>query len=359
MKDINDIDWSKLEHAYGRAEDIPELLLMLRSDFEEDRENAIRSFYGNIYHQGTIYQATGYTIPFLLELLFDSDIDNKGSLLGLLANIAYGEYRSNAEVKVIDELKKANSNFFNFLCSENLEYKIFSIQILSKTENNKTKLEEAIVTQLEKATISETKIHLFLGLYLVKNGKIDVKEFKKHFSNARDRSLKTILACLVLKSSTDKNYKEEISYVINGYLEQEETLELFLTYWSITELYISEEDSLLNMENQILNKYFEQIKNKEKVVRKFMDKGNRMYKMTDYYCLLSKSVFQDKFELIGSNEQQKEVINKVFEFYRLTGSEMYNSWLINELYHLYVFLEMNFKINFSFDELKKKIYTKL
>ena len=114
MHRLKNIDWATLNHAYGSAEDVPELLLMLTSTAKAEREYAITELCGNIYHQGTIYQATGYAIPFLLETLFDSKTIDKELLIGLLASIAYGKYERMPEVHVIDELKKANSKFYNF-----------------------------------------------------------------------------------------------------------------------------------------------------------------------------------------------------------------------------------------------------
>jgi hypothetical protein len=53
------------------------------------RERALWNFYGNIFHQGTCYQATAYAVPFLLEMLADKDTPDQ-KLMELLGSIAVG-----------------------------------------------------------------------------------------------------------------------------------------------------------------------------------------------------------------------------------------------------------------------------
>ena len=60
------IDWSKLSHAYGSAEDLPEIL----ADLEPDYRNcpAWGDLIGRVCHQGTTYSASPYVLPYLSEL---------------------------------------------------------------------------------------------------------------------------------------------------------------------------------------------------------------------------------------------------------------------------------------------------
>ena len=65
LENLNSINWKSLKHAFGSAEDVPIYILDLLSSDKKIREGAIEILGHSIYHQGTIYQATGYTIPFL------------------------------------------------------------------------------------------------------------------------------------------------------------------------------------------------------------------------------------------------------------------------------------------------------
>jgi hypothetical protein len=89
LEDLDTIDWSKIHHAYGPAEDIPATLRTLASGSKKQREQALWELHGNIWHQGTVYEATAYVVPFLLELVSD-DTAAFMEILGLLALIASG-----------------------------------------------------------------------------------------------------------------------------------------------------------------------------------------------------------------------------------------------------------------------------
>jgi hypothetical protein len=88
---VNEINWSSLGHAYGSAADVPDLLIDLQSPDSAVRKNAYDKLFGNIWHQGTIYSATAYAVPFLFELLDSPSVQDKDFLVTLLASIAAGE----------------------------------------------------------------------------------------------------------------------------------------------------------------------------------------------------------------------------------------------------------------------------
>ncbi|MFD5830011.1 hypothetical protein [Lentzea sp. NPDC060358] len=69
LNGLDEVDWSRLTHAYGTAGDVPDQLRALASSDAGDRGKALKQLYGNIYHQGTVYKATAHAVPFLLEVL--------------------------------------------------------------------------------------------------------------------------------------------------------------------------------------------------------------------------------------------------------------------------------------------------
>lgn len=91
---LDNIDWAALNHAYGSAADVPELLRDLNSDDDDIRGNAFYTAYGNIFHQGTRYQATAPTVPFLIEILDREEYAAKDELMYLMAHLimGYDEY---------------------------------------------------------------------------------------------------------------------------------------------------------------------------------------------------------------------------------------------------------------------------
>jgi hypothetical protein len=90
LEGLNKIDWSKLTHAYGEASDVPNLLRQLASGAVEERESARHVLHGNIWHQGTVYEATAYAIPFLIELLAAPTCEGKAELMIFLSLCANG-----------------------------------------------------------------------------------------------------------------------------------------------------------------------------------------------------------------------------------------------------------------------------
>lgn len=92
--DLDSIGWASLTHAYGTAEDVPDLLRGLRSADAEVRRAAVDELYGNIFHQGSRYEASAYAVPFLLELLADPATPDRSELVRLLSCLAVGYGRN-------------------------------------------------------------------------------------------------------------------------------------------------------------------------------------------------------------------------------------------------------------------------
>ena len=88
LEDLDSIDWASLQHAYGNASDVPVLLRSLLSEEEQVRDNAIYELFGNIHHQGTIYETSSYAVPFLMEFLDCSNFTKKDDIAVLVICIA-------------------------------------------------------------------------------------------------------------------------------------------------------------------------------------------------------------------------------------------------------------------------------
>ena len=80
---IDSVPWSQLHHAYGSASDVPDLLRALMcpgraaahlleaaaKNSRNLREHVEWTLWGNVFHQGTIWQVTSHTVPFFVEIL--------------------------------------------------------------------------------------------------------------------------------------------------------------------------------------------------------------------------------------------------------------------------------------------------
>jgi hypothetical protein len=86
---LDDVGWDRLSHAYGPASDVPDLLRELTGS-REQQEHALFELHGNIWHQGTVYEATAHAVPFLARLALSEQPPLRDELLDLLADIANG-----------------------------------------------------------------------------------------------------------------------------------------------------------------------------------------------------------------------------------------------------------------------------
>jgi hypothetical protein len=87
---LDQVEWGRLQHAFGTAEDVPHLIRALQSPSLDQRQAAFGELYGNIWHQGTIYEATPYAVPFLIELAASDQTPDRFEILSYLGTLADG-----------------------------------------------------------------------------------------------------------------------------------------------------------------------------------------------------------------------------------------------------------------------------
>ncbi|KOX22605.1 hypothetical protein ADK67_23275 [Saccharothrix sp. NRRL B-16348] len=85
---LDDVDWASLDHAYGSAEDVPGMLRHAVGADDAIAGEAIEYLFGSIYHQGTLYSATPWAVPFVARLAADPGTPRRTSLVHLLGAIA-------------------------------------------------------------------------------------------------------------------------------------------------------------------------------------------------------------------------------------------------------------------------------
>ncbi|MHC5903018.1 hypothetical protein ACVNF4_03755 [Streptomyces sp. S6] len=84
--DLDTVQWHTLTHAYGTAEDVPGLIRALYEG-DEPADEAIYELYGNIHHQGSVYEASAPAVPFLAHAARHAE-GKAADLLMLLAVLA-------------------------------------------------------------------------------------------------------------------------------------------------------------------------------------------------------------------------------------------------------------------------------
>ncbi|MFD8599219.1 HEAT repeat domain-containing protein [Kitasatospora sp. NPDC059646] len=62
---LDQVDWAALSHAYGSAEDVPDLIRALYLPDAAALDEAVHELFGTVHHQGSVYPASGPAVPFL------------------------------------------------------------------------------------------------------------------------------------------------------------------------------------------------------------------------------------------------------------------------------------------------------
>jgi hypothetical protein len=77
-------NWKELKHAYGSAEDIPEIISALTPD---SRSSAWDDLWSRVCHQGTTYSASTAVLPFLLSIASNWSAADRAMPLALAGSI--------------------------------------------------------------------------------------------------------------------------------------------------------------------------------------------------------------------------------------------------------------------------------
>ena len=77
-------DWSQLDHAYGTAEDIPDLLRQLEP---EGSDQVWSDIWSRLFHQGSVYSASHAALPELTRLAREWSPTDRGRPLILAGSI--------------------------------------------------------------------------------------------------------------------------------------------------------------------------------------------------------------------------------------------------------------------------------
>ncbi|MFB9238430.1 hypothetical protein ACFFWC_23350 [Plantactinospora siamensis] len=88
------VDWESVQHAYGPAVEVPDLLRRLRSRDRDARRRAYQGLFGLLVHQGARYEASAAAAPFLIEIVADPKAPDRFAACQLLAAVAVGDESS-------------------------------------------------------------------------------------------------------------------------------------------------------------------------------------------------------------------------------------------------------------------------
>lgn len=106
LEGLDKVDWSNINHSHDKATKIPNWIRDLASDEKKVRSRAMSNLYEYLNHQGTLYEASAYAVPFFLELLQNNEVKVKGAILHLINSLAsFGAYPSLKEDRIFYRFK--------------------------------------------------------------------------------------------------------------------------------------------------------------------------------------------------------------------------------------------------------------
>lgn len=88
---IDAINWSTVKHRYGFATDVPGWLRALRSPSRSSRNSAYKKLEDNLIHQGTAYEASVLSVPYLLRMIADEQTPDRERIIHFLVTLAIGD----------------------------------------------------------------------------------------------------------------------------------------------------------------------------------------------------------------------------------------------------------------------------
>jgi hypothetical protein len=94
------VDWKKLNHAFGSAENIPALLakISLFPDETSYEQEPWFSLWSSLYHQGDIYNASFAAVPEIVKHLTNDPQQATFSFFALPASIEIARAKSNLAI---------------------------------------------------------------------------------------------------------------------------------------------------------------------------------------------------------------------------------------------------------------------
>lgn len=77
LEGLDKVDWSNISHSHGPANEVPNWIKDLTSKSSNLKKKALENINDFLCHQGSVYPASLYAVPFFIELLNAENIDIK------------------------------------------------------------------------------------------------------------------------------------------------------------------------------------------------------------------------------------------------------------------------------------------
>ncbi len=167
---LDDIDWQRFgatHIAVGMTtQEIPVCVRNMLHPDDEEREYAIACLLGEGQHLGMIGKATPSIIPFILEVLADSDYEQRGYLImgfALMLESVF-EWKSfefiRLELQVYDEIRKGYPIYKQLINDENSYARMYAVKVFGNMQDHKLDVLSTLLRRLYIETSDDVRIEI-------------------------------------------------------------------------------------------------------------------------------------------------------------------------------------------------------
>ncbi len=244
MPNVEDVNWRLLKTCYGIATEIPKWLKQLASSDLVIRQKAFEQLTDQIYHQGTVYEATPYVVPFLIDLLSNPLVQDKENILDLLwivelAQPPMAEQEVALSILYVEsakeEIRKGLPVYLSLLDNESPKVKTETARLLSELRQDARSILPRLLAHIQMESDEDTAATLIwaMGKLLEDNSDISSHEksqivvfLSKLATSAESILVRFAASVSLLKAVGNDASQEVVEFVIDVASQPEADLEL-------------------------------------------------------------------------------------------------------------------------------------
>jgi len=239
LEGLDTINWQRLTHAYGPATNVPELIRNLTSPTPDVREQAQEGLRSTIWHQGTVYEATAYAIPFLIELLEHREVPCRDQILFDLALLAWGSSRDDApeardwiEQQIHDAVAHGLPLYLSLLRESDPGVRRYVPFVLDVLPGCASAISSVLESHLLQETDPQVKAHLLLYLSDQPDYRKADDQWLRDWANAVGEHpfVRTVAAMLHLRRAKEQTPYETVQVLLKTLIDPETVEDL---YWEL------------------------------------------------------------------------------------------------------------------------------
>jgi hypothetical protein len=168
LESLDKVDWQHLRGMKGPATDVPRLIRDLASGDVLTAMKASDDLWGIILHQGNVYEATSYVIPYLIELLSSDVVLDRSDILYSFYTICWVHQEeddlNDATRKTLAAIQKGVETYIALLSGPDRELRATAAFVLPLLAQNNSRSASAILSRLKVETEPEVKAALAWSL---------------------------------------------------------------------------------------------------------------------------------------------------------------------------------------------------